>query len=89
MPHAAAQSESRISKTCFTGFSDAARENAASRVYIGYHFPFATTAGMNLGRQIGNFAIRHNLTPLESAGSGRLFRFGSGETPERSGKAPM
>lgn len=52
------------SERCFTGFSDAARENAASRVYIGYHFRFATRAGMNLGRQIGNLALRHNLKPL-------------------------
>jgi hypothetical protein len=33
-------------------------------VYIGYHFRFATRAGMNLGRQIGNIALRQNLKPL-------------------------
>ena len=49
---------------CYNRFSEAAAENADSRVYIGYHFRFATTAGMRLGRQIGNFAYRHNLEPL-------------------------
>jgi hypothetical protein len=49
---------------CFTRFSEAARENAVSRVYIGYHFRFATRAGMNLGRQIGSFAVHHQLKPL-------------------------
>lgn len=52
------------SERCYERFSDAAAENADSRVYIGYHFRFATTAGMRLGRQIGNFAVRHSLRPL-------------------------
>jgi hypothetical protein len=52
------------STRCYTRFSEAAAENADSRVYIGYHFRAATRAGMRLGRQIGNFAFRHNLRPL-------------------------
>jgi hypothetical protein len=51
---------------CFNGFSDAAADNAASRVFIGYHFRFATRAGMRLGRQIGNVALRHSLKPLRA-----------------------
>jgi hypothetical protein len=51
---------------CFDGFSDAAADNAASRVYLGYHFRFATKAGSRLGRQIGNIALRHNLKPLRA-----------------------
>jgi hypothetical protein len=51
---------------CFDGFSDAAADNAASRVYLGYHFRFATKAGTRLGRQIGNIALRHNLKPLRA-----------------------
>ena len=43
--------------------SEAAGENADSRVFIGYHFRFATKAGMKLGRWIGTFAFRHNLGP--------------------------
>lgn len=52
------------SERCYAGFSQAARENADSRVYIGYHFRTATKAGMRLGRQIGSFAARHHLKPL-------------------------
>ncbi len=54
------------SERCYRRFSEAAAENADSRVYIGYHFRFATKAGMKLGRQIGNVALRHNLTPLRA-----------------------
>jgi hypothetical protein len=52
------------SQRCYARFSDAAEENADSRVFIGYHFRFATEAGLRLGRQIGNFAVRHSLRPL-------------------------
>ena len=51
------------SERCFERFSDAAAENAASRVYIGYHFRVATKAGVRLGRQIGDFAFHHTLRP--------------------------
>ena len=57
------------SERCFTRFSEAAAENAASRVYIGYHFRTATAAGLRLGRQIGNFAVRHSLRPLRPRAS--------------------
>ena len=50
---------------CYAAFSEAAAENAASRVLIGYHFRSATRAGMRLGRQIGSFAFLHALRPLE------------------------
>jgi hypothetical protein len=52
------------SPRCFTRFSDAAADNADSRVSIGYHFRFATTAGMRLGQRIGIVAVRQNLRPL-------------------------
>lgn len=52
------------SARCFERFSEAAAENADSRVFIGYHFRFATRSGMRLGRQIGNFAFLHVLEPL-------------------------
>jgi hypothetical protein len=52
------------SPRCYSRFSEAAAENADSRVYIGYHFRAATEAGSRLGRQIGNYAFRHNLEPL-------------------------
>ena len=49
----------------FRSFSEAARENADSRVKAGLHFRFATTAGLKLGENIGRFAVRNNLTPLD------------------------
>lgn len=52
------------SARCYERFSEAAAENADSRVFIGYHFRFATRAGMRLGRQIGQFAFHHGLDPL-------------------------
>lgn len=42
-------------------FSDAARENADSRVKAGLHFRFATTAGLEMGRQIGQYVTRNAL----------------------------
>jgi hypothetical protein len=52
------------SARCYDRFSEAAAENADSRVYLGYHFRTATRAGTRLGQQIGNFAFTHNLRPL-------------------------
>jgi hypothetical protein len=51
----------------FTSFSAAARENADSRVRAGLHFRFATTAGLQLGEQIGQQAIKDLLGPVGTA----------------------
>jgi PAP2 superfamily len=40
----------------FTTFTQAADENAASRIYIGFHFRNATVEGTNYGRKIGERA---------------------------------
>jgi hypothetical protein len=48
----------------FASFSDAARENADSRVMAGLHFRFATDAGLQLGRQVGSAAVTQILQPL-------------------------
>ena len=48
----------------FRGFSQAAEENADSRVRAGLHFRFATVEGLKLGRQIGNYAVANLLAPL-------------------------
>jgi hypothetical protein len=42
----------------FRSFSEAARENAESRVKAGLHFRFATTAGLELGERIGHHVNR-------------------------------
>jgi hypothetical protein len=49
---------------CWTSFTRAALENAESRVMVGFHFRFATEAGMEVGRKIGAFAIGHSLRAL-------------------------
>jgi hypothetical protein len=48
----------------FKSFSAAAKENADSRVRAGLHFRFATTAGLQLGEQIGQQAIQGLLGPV-------------------------
>ena len=45
----------------FRSFSEAARENADSRVKAGLPFRFATTAGLEMGRQIGQYVSRNAL----------------------------
>jgi hypothetical protein len=49
----------------FTSFSEAARENAASRVMAGLHFRFATDAGLKLGDQVGRHAFATLLAPID------------------------
>ncbi|MBT9462935.1 vanadium-dependent haloperoxidase [Hydrogenophaga sp.] len=51
----------------FASFSEAAKENADSRVRAGLHFRFATTAGLQLGEQIGQQAARDMLGPVGAA----------------------
>jgi len=48
----------------FSSFSEAARENADSRVRAGIHFRFACDAGLELGNRVGNWISTHSLKPL-------------------------
>ena len=58
-------STSRIGVTrSFASFSQAAAENAVSRVYIGFHFRHATEVGRGLGRKVGDWAVANKLRPL-------------------------
>ncbi|HET9278286.1 MAG TPA: hypothetical protein VFN95_08855, partial [Flavitalea sp.] len=50
----------------FTSFSQAAKENADSRVMAGIHFRFACDAGLELGRNIGNWVTSNHLKPLNN-----------------------
>jgi hypothetical protein len=45
----------------FTSFSQAAQENADSRVYAGIHYRFACRDGVSQGRKIGRFIVRRAL----------------------------
>ena len=48
----------------FTKFSQAADENAVSRIYVGFHFRDAVETGTNHGEKIGNRAVNHFLRPM-------------------------
>jgi hypothetical protein len=45
----------------FNNFTQAANENADSRVRAGIHFRFATEQGKALGRQVGSYIVEHHL----------------------------
>jgi hypothetical protein len=48
----------------FNSFSQAANENADSRVMAGIHFRYACVAGQELGNQIGKWTVDHYLKPV-------------------------
>ena len=49
----------------FSSVSDAARENALSRIYVGFHFRHAIDVGLSQGRQVGEFIVSHALLPVK------------------------
>ncbi|HEU4469779.1 MAG TPA: vanadium-dependent haloperoxidase [Flavisolibacter sp.] len=49
----------------FTSFSQAADENADSRVMAGIHFRFSCVAGQELGNKIGNWTVDNRLKALQ------------------------
>jgi hypothetical protein len=52
----------------FTSFTEAANENADSRVMAGIHFRSAANAGQRLGRKIGDY-VNQNLLPPQAHGN--------------------
>jgi MYXO-CTERM domain-containing protein len=64
-------SDSAPGKTrTFSSFSEAAEQNAESRVYGGIHFRFSDDAGLELGEQVANHVVDNYLLALPSAGAG-------------------
>ena len=53
----------------FRSFSEAARENAESRVRAGIHFRFAIENGLALGSDIGRYAVQTMLQPTQEVTS--------------------
>ena len=49
----------------FQSFSQAANENAESRVMAGIHFRFSCVAGQELGTKIGTWTVENHLKPLK------------------------
>ena len=50
----------------FPGFAAAVRENALSRIYIGFHFRHASVTGLRHGTQVGQWTLAHLLRPLQA-----------------------
>ncbi len=50
----------------FWSFSEAARENGASRILAGIHFPTAVNAGYRQGSDVGTYVFEHALRPLDA-----------------------
>jgi hypothetical protein len=48
----------------YWSFSEAAHENAMSRVLAGIHFQFATEAGLRQGNRIGEFVYDSTLRQI-------------------------
>jgi hypothetical protein len=54
----------------FTRFSQAADENALSRVYMGVHWRFDATMGQRMGRQVADITFEHELEPVHGGHGG-------------------
>lgn len=69
----------------FTSFSQAAQENADSRIYGGIHFRFANEAGVTLGYKIADYvnATYLRATPIPTDGG-----VGAGGAPDNVGGEP-
>jgi hypothetical protein len=48
----------------YSSFSQAANENAVSRIYIGIHFRWAVEEGVRHGRKIGAYAVHKLMKPV-------------------------
>jgi membrane-associated phospholipid phosphatase len=48
----------------FTTLSQAEQENAQSRIYLGVHWQYDATNGINLGRNVAGWVWSHDFTPL-------------------------
>jgi hypothetical protein len=51
----------------YDSFSQASGENALSRIYLGIHFHFDATAGIQCGDQIADYIFEHSLLPLNGS----------------------
>jgi hypothetical protein len=51
----------------FDSFTQAAIENADSRVFAGIHFRFSCESGLKLGEDIGEWIINHKLKPKDKS----------------------
>ncbi len=48
----------------FVSIGQAEQEIGASRIYLGFHFRRAVSQGLKQGRQVGNWAVQHVMSPV-------------------------
>jgi len=53
-----------LSPRSYDSFSQASGENALSRIYLGIHFHFDATEGIQSGDRIADYIFKHSLLPL-------------------------
>ncbi len=53
-----------LSPRGFLRLSDAAAENAQSRIYLGIHWQFDATAGIAMGNRIASYVFENALRPI-------------------------
>jgi hypothetical protein len=51
----------------YTSFSQAAFENAQSRIYLGIHWTFDRDQGLLQGKEVGDYIFQHILLPLDTS----------------------
>jgi PAP2 superfamily len=56
-----------VAPRTFHSFFEAAEENAASRVWLGWHFPISAQMGTIQGREVATFVLNHILRPVRDA----------------------
>jgi hypothetical protein len=49
----------------YSSFSEAADENAVSRIYVGIHFRRAVEEGVRHGRKIAEYAVHQFMKPVQ------------------------
>lgn len=53
-----------LSPRSYTTLSQAEIENGRSRIYLGIHWDFDCTPGIEQGRAVADFVIRHAFEPV-------------------------
>ncbi|MFJ8079377.1 vanadium-dependent haloperoxidase [Streptomyces sp. NPDC096205] len=56
--------KSPVRNRTFSRFSDAAEEDALSRLYLGVHYRWDAVDGLALGRNVGSYVVTHELRRL-------------------------
>ncbi|NWF73441.1 MAG: vanadium-dependent haloperoxidase [Nitrospirae bacterium] len=55
----------------FSSLSQAEKENAQSRIYLGIHWSFDATEGIRQGNRVADYVFKHALHPRYQRGNGR------------------